>query len=389
MSWKTDKWWVSPYNFIEEARKDMHFPEKIQLHDISLRDGEQQPGIVFRKDDKIKIARKLDEVGVHRIEAGLPAVSKEDEKAIRAIVKLGLKADIYVLCRADKSDVDLALKCDVKNVVLEVPSSDVLIEKGFQWTKEKVMGLALDALTYAKDHGLHVVFFPYDTTRANFDFESKLVKMAVEEAHVDGVTIVDTFGVATPDAIAYLVRRMKEIVNVPIEVHCHNDLGHALINSIAGVAAGAECIHTSVNGIGDSSGNAPLEQVAVSLPMLYGVDLGLNLGKIYELSKLVEKLSGIQIAPGRPVVGENIFRKESGIFVMFRDRSLASGVPTASCAFLPSLLDPRRVGKEFDVVLGKKSGKASVAAKLRELGWSATEGQMDSCLLYTSDAADE
>jgi methanogen homocitrate synthase len=374
MSWKTDKWWVSPYNYEESIRKHMNFPNKIQLHDVTLRDGEQQPGIVFRKEEKVKIACMMDEVGIQRIEAALPAVSKEDCEAVKEIMRLGLKADVYVLCRAAKSDVDLALECDVPNVVIEVPSSDIMIEKGFLWDREKTLNIALETITYAKEHGLRVTFFPYDTTRADWNFESKLMKAAVEEAHADSVTIVDTLGVCIPEAIAYLVRRARDIVKVPVEVHCHNDLGLAVANSIAGAMAGAECIHVTVNGIGDGCGNTPFEEVAIALLILYGIDLGIKYDKIYKLSEMVEKYSGVPISPRKPIVGKNCFRKESGIFVMFLERMIEAGIPTGGCPYLPSLVKP---DQWFEVVLGKKSGKNSIIAKLRDLGLSATEEQIN------------
>jgi isopropylmalate/homocitrate/citramalate synthase len=375
--WKTDKWWVSPYNFSDEVRKNMKFEKQIQLHDVTMRDGEQQPGVVFRKEEKVKLAQKMDEVGIHRIEIALPAVSKEDEAAAKAIAKLGLSANLYVLCRAVKDDVDLALNCDISNVIVEVPSSDVMIEKGFLWTREKVVEIAVETITYAKKHGLKVVFFPYDTTRANWEFERKLMKAAVDEGHADAVTIVDTFGVCIPEAAAYLVKKVKGAVKAPVEVHFHNDLGLAVANSVAGLAAGASCAHVTVNGVGDGCGNASFEEVAVALLTVYGVNLGLNYDKIYELSRMVQEYAGVLVEPRKPIVGENCFRKESGIFVMFRDRMIEAGVPTAACAYLPSLIKP---GQWFSVVLGKKSGRNSIATKLREMGLMATEEQLESTL---------
>jgi len=381
MSWKSDKWWTSPYNCVREVRRNMKFPGRIQLHDVSLRDGEQQPGVVFRKDEKVKLAQMMDEVGVHRIEAALPAVSREDVEAVKAIVKLGLNSEIYVLCRATKADIDLALECGVTSVIVEVPSSGHMIEKGFRWNRERVLDMTGEMITYAKAHGLHVVFFPYDTTRADWRFESRLMKTA-EEAHADGVTIVDTFGVCVPEAIAYLVKKVKATVNLPVEVHCHNDLGLAVANSIAGASAGAECIHVTVNGIGDGCGNAPMEEVAIAFLTMYGVDLGLKYERIYELSEMMQKYAGVPVEPRKPIVGENCFRKESGIFVMFRDRMIEAGIPTGGCAYLPSLVRP---GAWFSVVLGKKSGGNSIEGKLKEMGLTATEEQINDVLQKVKD----
>jgi methanogen homocitrate synthase len=276
-----------------------------------------------------------------------------------------------------REDVDIALDAGVSSMTIEVPSSDVMIEKGFQWTKEEAIDKAMDTLTYAKKHGLYVNFFPYDTTRADWRFLKRLVTAAVEQAHIDSVTVVDTFSVCIPEGIAYLVSKFRDEFKIPVWVHTHNDLGLAVANGIAGAAAGAECIHAAVNGMGDGCGNAATEEVAVALRVAYGVDLGLNYGKLYDMCKMVEDCSKVPLSPGKPVAGENCFRKESGIFVMFRDRLTEAGVPTAGCTYMPRLVRP---GRGFDVVLGKMSGTYSIEAKLRPMGLTATKEQLERVL---------
>ncbi|MEM3382368.1 MAG: hypothetical protein QXQ11_09465, partial [Candidatus Bathyarchaeia archaeon] len=223
--WIGSMWISSRWNFDPDVRAQMNLPRQVQLYDVTLRDGEQMPGIVFRREDKVKIAKVLDEIGVHRLEAGMPAVSDEDFEAAKEIAHLGLEAKPVAFCRARRGDIDLALKCDVWGALIEVPSSDTLIQHGFQWSREKIMDAALDATSYAKDHGLHVTFFPYDTTRADPEYLKTLVTRVVKESKVDAIACVDTFGCASPQAIAQLVRKVKGWVDVPVEIHCHNDMG--------------------------------------------------------------------------------------------------------------------------------------------------------------------
>jgi len=358
----------------------MNLPKRVQIYDVTCRDGEQRPGVVFRKEDKVRIAQKLDEVGIHRIEAGMPAVSADDFEAVKEIAHLGLKAKVVAFSRARKDDIDLALKCDVWGVLIEVPSSDALIEQGFNWTKQKVIDFAVEATSYAKEHGMHVTFFPYDTTRADSGYEKKLMTAVVKQSHPDAIAIVDTFGCATPFAMAHLVRLVKKWVKLPVEAHCHNDLGLAVANSLGAVSGGAEVVHTNVNGIGERSGGAATEEVAVGLRILFGLDLGIRYEKLMELSKLVQDITGIKVPRYKPVVGDTAFGYEAGIPVMFCRRLSAVDNLKAGLGYLPEF-----VGNKFVVALGKKSGGASIEWRLAEMGKTATPEQVDKILTQVKE----
>jgi len=352
--WIGPKWTTSHWNFDEALMGQMNLPETVQIYDVTCRDGEQRPGVVFRKEDKIRIAQKLDEVGIHRIEAGMPAVSKDDFDAVKEIANLGLNAKIFAFCRAREDDVDLALKCDVDAVLIEVPSSDALIEKGFAWTKDRVVNAAVESTSYAKKHGLHVSFFPYDTTRADPDYERKLMTSVVEQSKIDSMAVIDTFGCISPQGFAQLVRTVKSWINIPIEVHCHNDLGLATANSLAAIAAGAEVIHTNINGIGERAGGTATEEVTVGLRILYGIDMNLNYGKLVELSKLVEEVSQVKVHSHKSVVGDTAFGYEAGIPVMFCRRLKKINQLETAFSYLPEF-----VGNKMHIAFGKKSGKHS------------------------------
>ena len=301
--WKTDKWFVSPWNYNEEIISQYNFPEKIQIHDTTLRDGEQQVGTVFNYDDKIRIAEKLAELGVHRIEAGMPAVSPQDEKAIRDLAKRDLgNTEIYAFARCIVDDIKRAADCGVKGVVVEIPSSIHLIEHAYQWPLEKAVELSIKATNCAKENGLNTVFFTIDASRAEMGWLVKLIKQVSTEGHMDALALVDTMGVLTPDAVKYIVTEIKRnFKGVTLETHFHNDFSMAVINTITALSLGAEVAHTTLLGLGDRAGGAALEDVVVALLTMYGVDMGIKSEKLYEAAKLVEELSNHKLPMNKSI----------------------------------------------------------------------------------------
>lgn len=359
--WLSDKWFVSPYNYVDEVRKGFNLPEKVLIHDITLRDGEQQPGVIFKKSEKIEIATALDEAGVDRIEAGMPTVSQEDFEALKELSKQGLKAMVMAFVRCLKADVDLVLKTEVPGVVMELPSSEHMITYAYKWSIEKAIERSVEAVEYAKMHGLYVTFFTIDATRAEIDFLKKVIGSVYHA--MDSLTLADTFGTCTPYATSYLVKKIGEFVKKPIEIHAHNDFGLGVANTLAAITAGASTAHVSVNGIGERAGNADLAEVVASLHILLGVKTNVKIEKLYNISKLVEKLSGVKVPPQKPIVGETPFKIESGIIVDWW-LNVKDLKPIEALPILPSL-----VGKEdVEILLGKKSGIANVKYWLSKLG---------------------
>ena len=359
--WKTENWFVSPYNYAEEVLKNSRAPKRVLIHDTTLRDGEQQPEIVFGKEDKIKIATLLDEVGVDRIEAGMPVVSKEDKEALKELVKLGLNAQIFAFARCLKRDVDLALDVDVPGIVMELPSSAHIIRYAYKWDLEKAIERAAEAVRYAKEHGLYVTFFTIDATRAEWDFFEKILKTV--ERDMDSLTLADTFGACSPFAVMELVKRVKETVNVPVEIHGHNDFGMATANSLAAIYAGAAVVHVTVNGIGERTGNTPLEEFALALKLFTNIETNIKFDKLYDLSKAIENYTGIKMPPQKAVVGDNAFRVESGIIAEWW-YNVKDTAPLEMFPFRWSFVGR----KEPEIILGKKSGNATIENKLKELG---------------------
>ena len=355
---KENAWWASPYNDDPAVVETIQLAPKVEIHDATLRDGEQTPGVVFTVDDKIRIAEKLNEVGIERIEAGMPAVSKDDYEAIKAICKRNLKSKIFTFARAMREDIDKAVDCGAHGVVIEVPIGYPKLKYQFHWTWEKVLEKSADCINYARSQGLHVVYFPYDTTRAREEDLTQLMTGIMKNSPPNSVGVVDTMGCALPQTIQYLVRKMKKLTGgIPVEVHTHNDFGMAVATELAGVAAGAEVIHSCVNGLGERTGNAAVEELMVSLKILMGTENDYKLDKLMELCELVEKISGVPLAANKPVAGKRNYTRESGIGV-----DLVIKEPLAMFA-----TDPRYFGRTGDIVLGKKSGKASVEYFLDQL----------------------
>jgi len=374
------KWWVSPYDFKPEVVATRRPPRKVLIHDATLRDGEQTPGVVFHKEDKVRIAKALDAVGVDRIEAGMPAVSSEDFEAIVEIASLGLKAKVFTFARAMTEDIDKAVACGAHGVVIEVPIGYPKLVHQFKWTWEDVLRKSVPVINYARSKGLHAVYFPYDATRAREEDLDALLAGIMRESPPDSIGLVDTMGCATPEAIAYLTRKYKAATNLPVEVHTHNDFGMAVATELAAVGAGAEVVHSCVNGLGERTGNAALEELILALDLLYGAGTGCDISAIPALSTLVAELSGVRLAQNKPVVGEENYTRESGIGV-----NLVVEEPLAMFATHPDL-----TGRKGKIVLGKKSGKPSVAYKLRELGLGALDdAQMAAALAAVKTLGNE
>jgi len=370
-AWRTERWFTSPWNFLPEVREQLALPPSLEVHDVTLRDGEQQAGVVFTKDDKLRIAEALAEAGVHRIEAGLPAVSRADEAAIREIVEMGLPSRIYAFSRCMVDDVKMAADCGVHGVVMEIPSSHHLVEKAYRWPIEKAIDLSIEATSLALELGLRVSFFPIDATRAGLVEYLDLISRVAAEGHVDAVGLVDTFGVLSPHGVRMFVRQTRERLGVPLETHFHMDFGLGVANTLLAVAEGVEVVQTTVTGIGERAGNTPMEDTVLALLTMYGVETGIKTERFVEISRLVMELAGVCQPPNRPIVGERLFNVESGIISTWV-RNVGEEHLTEAFPFRPEL-----VGQHPPkLVLGKGSGLDSVAAWLERLGRTASREQI-------------
>ncbi len=380
--WHTDKWFTSPWNFAPEVRAGLEFAPEIRFHDITLRDGEQQTGVALQKEEKVRIAELLAEAGVQRIEAGMPIVSPDDKAAIEKIVSLNLPAQIFCFARCMVDDVDRAADTGARGVIVEIPASEHLLEHAYGWSLEKATDLSVQATAHARDRGLYTVFFPIDASRSDLGWFLDLITRVATDGHMDALAVVDTFGGVNPHAIPYLVRACKERVKKPVEAHFHDDFGLAAANTLLGLAAGAEVAHVTVTSVGERAGNAALEDVAISLLTLYGVDTGLRYERLYGLSKYVREVTGLAVPSNRPIVGDLIFAAESGIVAAW----MRACRPDHLLELFPFL--PELVGQQLPrIALGKSSGMDSIREWLEKAGLTVAEEKMPELLLRVKQKA--
>lgn len=366
--WIKDISYVSPWTYY--ACQNMNLPKEVTIYDVTLRDGEQYPGLVFQKEDKIRLAEALDCLGIKRLEAGMPAVSQDDFEAAKEIVKR-VKAKVVVFCRGMRSDVDLACEVGAWGVIVEVPSNERLIREGYLWEKKDVLEKAVDTCNYAKGRGLHTTFFLIDSSGAEPDFLRSIIQEVVAQTDIDSITAVDTFGRLNPMGTKLFVAKMKEWTSLPVEIHVHNDFGLAAANSLAAVEAGAEVIHTNMLGLGERSGGPATEEIAVGLKFLYELDPGLDLSKLVETAEIFREISGISLPGHKPVIGKNSFAYEAGIAAMFAYRFFKKGFPLGVMPYKAEV-----VGNEFKIAVGKKAGKYNVLWHLENTGRTVNEEQL-------------
>lgn len=378
--WKTDKWYVSPWNYLDAVAGGFSFASQIKIHDMTLRDGEQQAGLELRRDDKIRIAEALAEAGVHRIEAGMPAVSKQDEEAIREIVKRNLGPEIFAFCRCVVDDVRLAADCGVSGIVVEIPASDHIIKNAYGWPLEKAIDLSIQATSVAKELGLYTAFFTIDATRADINWLLDLLERVATEGHMDSLVLVDTMGGAHPGAIRHFVRKVKERFSQPLEAHFHNDFGLAVANTLEALSMGVDVAHVTVGGMSERAGAAALEEVVVALLALYGIDVGVKCERLYDLAQLATSLAGHTLAPNKAVVGKELFTIESGIPAAWTRRCQGDLITEVFPLHWNLMGHPGP-----NIVLGKGSGAPSVAIWLEDRGMAATPGQIEALTLLVKE----
>ena len=350
----------------------------IRIFDTTLRDGEQTPGVSLTFEDKLDIARQLSLLGVDVIEAGFPISSEGERKVIKEIAKAGLDAEICALARANRSDIDAAIECDVDLVHTFIPTSPVQMKYAVGLTPEQVLSATVDSVEYIKKHGLKCEFSPMDATRSELRF-LKRVCQAAEKAGADMLNVPDTVGIMIPQTMSKLIEELRAAVKIPISIHCHDDFGMAVANSLAAVEAGATQVHVTVNGLGERAGNAALEEVVMALHMIYKFKTGVNTRLLYSTSRMVSTLTGIAVQANKAIVGENAFAHESGIHTR--------GVTVKPLTFEP--IKPEVVGRTRKLVAGKLAGTRGIKAELEDVGIHPTEEQLKEIVQRVKELGDK
>ena len=379
--WKTHNWHTSPWNFEPEVTAEWKFPEKIQVHDVTLRDGEQQAGLAFNYDDKIRIAEGLAEAGVHRIEAGMPVVSKDDAKVVQELAKRDFGPKIYSFARCMVDDVKRAVDAGVSGVIMEVPASPHLIELGYRWELDRAIDLSIESTKFAHEQGLEVVFFPIDFTRSDLKWVCDLIERVGVEGHMDGLALVDTMGATSIHAMQYFVRTMKSrFPDKPLEAHFHMDFGLGIANTIMALSEGVEVIQSTVLGLGERAGNVPMEETVMALLTLYNIDIGIKTEQLKPLADMVAEISGAIVPKNRPIVGDDLFKVESGIIATWL-LNCGNEHQTEVVPFRPSMVGQ----SEPEAVIGKGSGIDNVKHFLDKFQIKATEEQAMEVLMAVKD----
>jgi 2-isopropylmalate synthase len=350
----------------------------IQIFDTTLRDGEQTPGVSLTLEDKIEIARQLSKLGVDVIEAGSPMSSEGEKRVVKKIAKAGLEAEVCGLARATKGDIDDAIDCDVDLVHVFIPTSPVQMKYAVNMSPEQVLAATAEHVEYIKKHGLKCEFSPMDATRSKLSFLKKVCQ-AAEKAKTDMINIPDTVGIMTPRTIRKLIEDVRKAVNVPLSIHCHDDFGMAVANSLAAVEAGASQVHATINGLGERAGNAALEELVMALQMVYKLKTGINSRLLYSTSRMVATLTGVFVQANKAIVGENAFAHESGIHTR--------GVTVKPLTFEP--IKPESVGRTRKLVAGKLAGTRGVKAELQEIGICPTEDQLKEIVHRVKELGDK
>ncbi len=353
-------------------------PERVLFFDTTLRDGEQTPGVALLPEEKLDIAKQLDILGVDMIEAGFPVASKGELDAVKMVANEGLDTEIVALARSNRRDIELAASCDVDCIHTFIATSEVHMKKKLKLSKEEVLERAVEGVKLVKKNGFKCEFSAEDATRSELEFLGRVYR-AVSDAGADRINIPDTVGVAVPRAMYNVVKHVRKVTDMPIAVHCHDDMGLAVANSLAGIEAGAEEIHATINGLGERAGNASLEEVALALYALYGFKTNLNLKEIYRTSQLVSKLTGIRAPPNKAVVGDNAFAHEAGIH--------SHGVLSSPETY--ELLPPELVGHRRRIVAGKHAGRHGIEAMLKEMGLVLSPVQLDEAFVRVKELGDK
>lgn len=350
--------------------------ENINIFDTTLRDGEQTPGVLITSNEKLKIANKLDELGVDVIEAGSAITSKDEQESIKLITENNLNAEICSFARPLQIDIDTAIECNVDSINIVIPSSDLHIEFKLKKTRKEVEQMAIDAVEYAKDHGLIVELSCEDATRTSVDDLKSLYTKTID-AGADRICACDTVGILTPEKSYNFYHELSKL-DTPLSVHCHNDFGLAVANTLEALNAGATQAHLTINGLGERAGNAALEEVVMALESLYNVHTHIKTELFYETSQLIESISGVVLQSNKSIVGANAFAHESGIH--------ADGVLKKSETYEP--IKPEVVGHRRRFILGKHVGKHVIHEKIKETNTDVTDDELNQIFMRIKALSD-
>lgn len=371
-----EKRWVSPLNFSPEVQPP-GAAQEVYIHDVTLRDGEQTCGLNWTEQERVDLALALNDFGVRRIEVGMPIMSEEMRSAIKRLIKLNLRAEIVPFCRARPDDIEAAAETGATCAVVEHAVNPYVCKYAYKLDTPALIDRIVSSVNYAKSLGLRTTFMAWDVTRASFAYVKRVYQAVVAQSQPEAIVFTDSFGVASPLAIYQVIRDLKQsFPGIKVEFHVHNEFGMAMGAVMAAASAGVDGIHSSLNGLGERTGNVATEEVVTALELLYNVKTGVDLAKIGPLCELVQGISRVPTAPNKPVTGSRLFWLESGIVIDAKRKLEAAGIQPAMMPYLPEL-----VGRlPLEVVLGGSSGKGSIQYFLEQLGIEVDDDQLGEIL---------
>ncbi len=367
------EFWAPPLNFVDELRNQFNLQKNIYVHDVTLRDGEQTPGVAFTTEEKIMIAHELNQAGVASIELGLPVIAKDFE-AMRILVGEKLKARLTCLVRARESDIDKAVEAGIDSVILEHSINPYTCKIAYGMDEKQLIDKNVEMIKYAKNKGLWVNWMGWDAFRSDFDYIKRVFQAVVEQGDPDALTIADTFGMLHPLVTFEFFKQIRKwFPDKLIELHEHNDLGMATANALCAITAGANAVHTAVNGLGERAGNISLEEIVTVLHGCFHIDCSVKLSRLCRLSKLMEQISKVKLASSKPIVGNQLFTVESGLIMHMFINAQKQGFPaTIMQPFLPELVGQ----KQIEYVIGKGAGRTTVEYFLDKIGAKLSEDKV-------------
>lgn len=371
---KKDRYWVSPMNFLAETFDKSQVQPKIQIHDVTLRDGEQTPNVVFTAEERIAIAKALNDLGVDRIEFGMPVVSRDIYEAFQEVLKMDFTSEIIAFLRAHPDDIKAAAELGAKSVIIEHNVNPYFCKHVYGLTHEETVTRMVETFKDAQSAGLKARLMGWDASRTTLEYLERLYKEICEQVVPDSIIFVDTFGVLTPAAMGHAIRSFRSwFPETPIEVHNHNGFGLGMANVAAAVLAGASCVHGALLGLGERDGNIPIDEIAMALELLYRIPTSIDLSQISRVCELAQRISRYKNQGTKPVTGDFYFQLQAGVVIHAVEKIAEAGLGTRTwAAFAPEV-----IGKsDYTYLLSKVSGIRTVRMYLKELGLEANHEEM-------------
>jgi isopropylmalate/homocitrate/citramalate synthase len=376
--YESGKFWVSPMNFVPEAMDTSDIQEEVIVHDVTLRDGEQTPGVVFTTQDRIEMAKVLSELGVDRIEFGMPIASKDTYEAFEEVLKMDLKAEIVSFCRAHPDDLELTIKLGCKTAIIEHIINPYMLKHVYGLDHKATVERCVNALKIAQQAGIKASFMGWDASRTNMEYLKRFYSDILDQTEMESLIFVDTFGVMNPWSVFYTIKTLRSwFPGLKLEIHNHNGFGLGTANAMAAVLAGVNCVHGAVLGLGERDGNIPIDEIAMMMALQLKKPTNIDLSQLNRVTKLAEQISGFKPSGTKPITGDYYFKMAAGISIHAIEKAREAGLgDRVWAAFAPEMIGK----KDYEYLLGKANGTGTMKIFLERLGINASKEQMQDIL---------